>query len=185
MISTATGAWLREQRQARGWPVPEMARQLRDAARDNGDSTLPDGEAICRNIRRWESGRGGASERYRLHYAKAFGVDPGQFGAGRPQPAAAAPAAAPDGYRCDETVTRIEQLAIRLCAATAECAEAAAALARVLAGRPAEAGLRAETDRSRRHPAGLEGGQDMYCAGNGTDPSPDSDQAAVPGDGPA
>jgi hypothetical protein len=182
MTSTATGAWLREQRLARGWPVPEMARQLRDAARDNGDSALPDGDAICRNIRRWENGRGGISERYRLHYAKAFGVAPGQFGAGWPQPAAAVPAEAPDGYP-DETAPWIEQLAIRLCAATAECAEAAAALARVLAGRPAEARLRAETDRSRRHPAGLEGGQDMYC--NGTEPSSDSGQAALPGDGPA
>jgi hypothetical protein len=133
MTPAATGAWLREQRLARGWPVPEMARRLRDAARDSGDSTLPDAQALSRNIRRWESGRGGTSERYRLHYSKALGLAPDQFGAGRPQPAAGAPAAAPDGYPGDETATRMKQLAIRLCAAAAECAEAAAALARVMA----------------------------------------------------
>ena len=66
------GGWLREQRQARCWDVPEMARRLAYAAKDTrGD--LPDHECLVRYIRRWESGSG-VSERYRLLYAKAFGL---------------------------------------------------------------------------------------------------------------
>ena len=72
MVPTVDGRWLREQRQARRWDVPEMARRLADAARDTrGD--LPDHECLVRYIRRWESGSG-MSERYRLLYAKAFGL---------------------------------------------------------------------------------------------------------------
>jgi transcriptional regulator with XRE-family HTH domain len=151
-----TGAWLRERRQARGWPVPEMARRLRRAARDNGDSTVPGNEATCRNIRRWESGAGGVSERYRLHYSKALGLAPGQFGAGRPQETAGEPAPAPPpgGYPGDEMAARMEQLAVRLCAAAAECAEAAAALAQELAGRPVAAGARLRAGQN-----GAPGGQ--------------------------
>src|SRR5215470_15591944 len=66
------GGWLREQRQARCWDVPEMARRLASAAKD-GRGDLPDHECLVRYIRRWESGSG-VSERYRLLYAKAFGL---------------------------------------------------------------------------------------------------------------
>jgi hypothetical protein len=66
------GGWLREQRQARRWDVPEMARRLADAAQD-GRGDLPDHECLVRYIRRWESGSG-VSERYRLLYARAFGL---------------------------------------------------------------------------------------------------------------
>jgi len=69
--------WLRAQRQARGWDVPEMARRLAGAARDTrGD--LPGHDCLVRYVRRWEAG-GGVSERYRLLYAKAFGL-PGDLG---------------------------------------------------------------------------------------------------------
>jgi hypothetical protein len=35
---------------------------------------------MCRNIRRWESGHGGVSERHMLHYCKALGISPQMFG---------------------------------------------------------------------------------------------------------
>jgi transcriptional regulator with XRE-family HTH domain len=116
-VSGALGSWLREQRRERGWPVPEMARRLREAASENGDKAVPGDEAMARNIRRWESGKGGVSERYRLRYCTALGVPAGQFGG--------APAAAPfpaDG----EIAGRLERLASRLSLAAADCAEAAA-----------------------------------------------------------
>jgi hypothetical protein len=72
VVPGVEGRWLREQRQARRWDVPEMARRLASAAKDaRGD--LPDHECLVRYVRRWESG-GGVSERYRLLYAKAFGL---------------------------------------------------------------------------------------------------------------
>ncbi len=65
-MSSELAGWLRRQRQARGWPIAEMARQLRRAAADGGDHTMPGGTAMCRNIRRWENGNGGISERGQL-----------------------------------------------------------------------------------------------------------------------
>jgi transcriptional regulator with XRE-family HTH domain len=129
------GTWLREQRRARGWPVAEMARRIREAAKDSGDNTVPGNEAMCRNVRRWESGGGGVSERYQLHYCEALGLSPAQFGPGRPHETAdaLAPACAAARYPGDETVTLMEQFTVRLSAAATECAEAAAALARALA----------------------------------------------------
>src|SRR5690348_2279081 len=67
------GAALPAQRQARGWNVPEMARQLREAAKASGDKSVPENKALCTYIRRWERGNIGPSERYRLHYCKTFG----------------------------------------------------------------------------------------------------------------
>ncbi len=57
-MSSELAGWLRPQRQSRGWPVAEMARRLRRAARDGGDHTMPGANALCRNIRRWENGNG-------------------------------------------------------------------------------------------------------------------------------
>ena len=80
MIVSELAAWLRQERRVRGWSVMEMGRQLCEAARASGDGTVPGKEAMCRNIRRWESGRGGVSERYVLHYCQAFGISPQTFG---------------------------------------------------------------------------------------------------------
>ena len=68
------GAALRARRQAHGWNVPEMARQLREAAKASGDRSVPGNKALCTYIRRWERGPIGPSERYRLHYCKASGT---------------------------------------------------------------------------------------------------------------
>jgi hypothetical protein len=71
-----------------------MARRLREAAKHSGDTTVPGNDAMCRNIRRWEStksGNSGVSERYKLHYCKALGIPLTQFGPSRPQEAADAP----------------------------------------------------------------------------------------------
>jgi hypothetical protein len=77
------GVWLRQQRQTRGWPIPEMARQLRRAATASGDA-LPGNNGLHRNIRRWESGTGSLSERYKLHYCNVLGILPARFGPGHP-----------------------------------------------------------------------------------------------------
>jgi hypothetical protein len=66
-----------------------MARRLAGAA-GAARSELPDHESLVRYIRRWEGG-GGVSERYRLLYAKAFGLPgdlrvPGSAGAGARRP---------------------------------------------------------------------------------------------------
>src|SRR5260370_8839570 len=83
------GAWLRAQRHARGWTVPEMRRHLRDAARAAGD-TLPSNDCLSVMIRRWESDRSGISERYRLHFSRMLQVTLDDFGQ-----APAAPASPP------------------------------------------------------------------------------------------
>jgi hypothetical protein len=75
----ARGQWLREQRQARGWNIPEMCRQLRRAADSAGDR-LPGNDALITMVRRWEKDNGGVSERYRLYFCRVFGIPPGQFG---------------------------------------------------------------------------------------------------------
>lgn len=73
------GEWLRQQRRGHGWGASEMARQLRGAARSCG-VTLPGIATVTSYVYRWERGDGGISERYRLYYCKALGIDPGQFG---------------------------------------------------------------------------------------------------------
>jgi hypothetical protein len=79
VMSTRLGTWLRGQRQARSWNVPEMTRQLRRAATEAGD-VLPDNECLYTMIRRWERGTTGVSERYMLHYCRALGIEPDRFG---------------------------------------------------------------------------------------------------------
>ena len=73
------GAWLRQRREARRWTRLEMARQLIGAGRAKGD-TLPGADSMCHNIHRWESGQGGLTERYKLHYCTVLGIAPAQFG---------------------------------------------------------------------------------------------------------
>jgi transcriptional regulator with XRE-family HTH domain len=79
------GVWLRQQREARGWTRPEMARQIIQAGQARGDRHVPGVDNMCHNIYRWERGADGVSERFRLHYCHAFGITPSQFGsAGNP-----------------------------------------------------------------------------------------------------
>lgn len=69
------GETLRAWRRSRGWDVPEMARQLRRAARESGvDVAAPGG--LVRMIYAWERGDHGLSERYELLYRKAGFPDP-------------------------------------------------------------------------------------------------------------
>ena len=86
-MPTDVSIWLREQREARGWTRSEMARQLIQAGRARGDRQLPGLDGMCHNIYRWERG-GPLSDRYRLHYCGAFGIQPAQFAPGPvPEPA--------------------------------------------------------------------------------------------------
>jgi hypothetical protein len=73
-------AWLQQQRLARGWTVAEMGRQLQHAARVGNDHTVPRTAILASYVRRWEGGKIGLTERYRLHYCTALGIQPGQFG---------------------------------------------------------------------------------------------------------
>lgn len=74
------GEWLREQCQAQGWDVPEMARRLREAAQATGDDDLPSPESVTVMIYRWEGNRSGISERNRLLFCRALGILPAEFG---------------------------------------------------------------------------------------------------------
>ncbi|MGA2830479.1 MAG: hypothetical protein ABSF03_30705 [Streptosporangiaceae bacterium] len=82
-MSAELGAWLHEQREARGWTKLEMARQIIETGRAAGDNSLPGIDSMCHNIRRWEAGEGGLTERYKLYHCRAFGIYPSQFGPGQ------------------------------------------------------------------------------------------------------
>ncbi len=60
-----------------------MRQQLRAVARSTGDC-LPDNECLSGMIRRWERGDNGMSERYQMHYCRAFGISHEEFSAARP-----------------------------------------------------------------------------------------------------
>jgi tetratricopeptide (TPR) repeat protein len=79
MTDSELGAWLRQQREARGWAKAEMARRLVQAGRDNDDAAVPGVSGMLHNIHRWER-EGGVSERHKLHYCRALGIAPAQFG---------------------------------------------------------------------------------------------------------
>src|ERR1700756_782673 len=81
------GAWLRTQREERGWSRSEMARRLITVARETGDGSMPDAETIRGYIYRWEHGKiRTLSERYVLYYCRTFAIKPAQFGP-KPEPA--------------------------------------------------------------------------------------------------
>src|SRR3954471_15741424 len=62
------------ERKKRGWDKPEMARQLAYAAGEARRS-LPSHESLLSYVKRWERGDvEEISERYRLLYARAFGM---------------------------------------------------------------------------------------------------------------
>jgi tetratricopeptide (TPR) repeat protein len=77
-MSEQTGAWLRRERESRGWDRPEMARQLIAAARSRGAGQMPGVKSLTHNIYRWEGGDG-VSQRYMLAYCAAFGIEPADF----------------------------------------------------------------------------------------------------------
>jgi hypothetical protein len=91
------GAWLRQQRQDRGWSKHDMARRLIKAGHEAGDTAMPELGGMLHNIQRWER-EGGVSERHKLHYCRAFSIHPRLFGPGLVDeiapgvPAAAVPA---------------------------------------------------------------------------------------------
>jgi tetratricopeptide (TPR) repeat protein len=67
-------ATLRAWRRSRGWDVPEMARQLRTAARAAGVHVAAHA-GLIRMIYAWERGDHALSERYALLYRAAIGTD--------------------------------------------------------------------------------------------------------------
>src|SRR5689334_14919687 len=80
-MSSELGAWLRQQREDRGWTRSELARQLIKVARTKGDMSVPSAGNISHNIYRWERGAVTPAERYQLYYCGAFGIPFSQFGA--------------------------------------------------------------------------------------------------------
>ena len=80
MTDSELGTWLRRERERRGWNKGELVRRLIKAAREGGDTSVPDAEGVRRSVYRWEA-EGGVSERYRFHYCRAFGIDVSEFGA--------------------------------------------------------------------------------------------------------
>ena len=74
------GAWLRRQREERFWSRAEMARRLIKAADSQGDTTMPSVDDVAHNVYRWERGKAGPSERYRLYYCETLGITPDRFG---------------------------------------------------------------------------------------------------------
>ena len=79
-MSAELGAWLRQQREARGWTRPDMARRLIKAGHAKGDHTMPGLDSMCHNIYRWERGADGLSDRYKLLYCQVFDIPPSHFG---------------------------------------------------------------------------------------------------------
>lgn len=71
----AIGARLRAERKARGWDRQEMARRLGDAL----PGPRVDHESLVSYVKRWERGAVGVSERYRMAYARSFGLDEEQL----------------------------------------------------------------------------------------------------------
>lgn len=79
MMDSELGAWLRQQREDRGWDKREMARRLVDAGRAAGDTAMPAVDGMHHNLHRWEYD-GGVSERHKLHYCRVLGIHPSRFG---------------------------------------------------------------------------------------------------------
>jgi len=90
MSDSDLAVWLRQQRGIRGWSKAEMTRRLIQAAREAGDTTVPELDGMLHNVHRWER-EGRISERHKHHYCRAFGIHPSQFGpSGSPEPPGAA-----------------------------------------------------------------------------------------------
>jgi transcriptional regulator with XRE-family HTH domain len=113
-VTDVTSQTLRQWREAKGWDVPRMARELRKAARDTGEDVAAH-HGLVKMIPQWERGNRAPRERYRLLYLKVFediagGVSPGMaFGTELAMRIAAvrsraANLAGPDRIRALETV---------------------------------------------------------------------------------
>jgi hypothetical protein len=70
-LTDVTGEKLRSWREARGWDVPRMARELRKVARDSGEDVAAH-HGLVKMIPQWERGGRVPRERYRLLYLKIF-----------------------------------------------------------------------------------------------------------------
>jgi transcriptional regulator with XRE-family HTH domain len=70
-LTELTGEKLRRWREAKGWDVPRMARELRKAARDSGEDAAAH-HGLVKMIPQWERGDRVPRERYRLLYLKVF-----------------------------------------------------------------------------------------------------------------
>lgn len=80
------GAWLRDQRLARHWNKVEMGRRIHQAAKAADDTFIPRADVLATYVRRWEVNKMGVSERYRIHYCTALGIQPSEFGPPQPAP---------------------------------------------------------------------------------------------------
>src|ERR1700758_3987682 len=92
VLTDVTGENLRRWREAKGWDVPRMARELRKVARDSGEDVAAH-HGLLKMIPQWERGNRAPRERYRLLYLKIFadiagGLSPGMAagGGGRRRP---------------------------------------------------------------------------------------------------
>lgn len=70
-LTDVTGENLRLWREAKGWDVPRMARELRKVARDSGEDVAAH-HGLVKMISQWERGNRMPRERYRLLYSKIF-----------------------------------------------------------------------------------------------------------------
>jgi len=91
-MDSEMAAWLRQQREDRGWSKAEMARRLIRAGREAGDTAVPELSGMLHNLHRWER-EGGISERHKLHYCRALGIHPSHFGLSTGEPAEGAASA--------------------------------------------------------------------------------------------
>ena len=71
MLTDVTGETLRRWREAKGWDVPRMARELRKVARDSGEDVAAH-HGLVKMIPQWERGSRAPRERYRLLYLRVF-----------------------------------------------------------------------------------------------------------------
>jgi transcriptional regulator with XRE-family HTH domain len=71
VLTDVTGETLRRWREAKGWDVPRMARELRKVARDSGEDVAAH-HGLVKMIPQWERGGRIPRERYRLLYLKIF-----------------------------------------------------------------------------------------------------------------
>jgi transcriptional regulator with XRE-family HTH domain len=71
VLTDVTGENLRRWREAKGWDVPRMARELRKVARDSGEDVAAH-HGLVKMIPQWERGSRAPRERYRLLYLKIF-----------------------------------------------------------------------------------------------------------------